>query len=70
MPLVGDNLGLIMYTAATAFNDVPAPTTPEQLEEMRLNFFKAQANAIINYLKTNGLVTTACGAGAGTGTIT
>lgn len=33
-------------------------------------FAEAIAEAVIDHIKANGVVTTACGAGAGTGTIT
>lgn len=66
MPLNADALGELMYNAAAPFTNIP---TPEDPEEVRLNYFKAQAAAIVSYLIANGTVVTTCGAGAGTGVI-
>jgi len=69
MALNPDDLGQLMYDAASAFNNIPAPENPAVLEATKLAYFKAQAAVIVAYFIANGSVSvvTACGAGPGTG---
>lgn len=69
MALNADVLGAAMYAAAQPFSNIPAPASPAEMEAKRLDYFKALAAAIITHIQTSGTVTTACGAGAGSGVI-
>jgi len=72
MPLNKDVLGVALYTARNAFDD---KTIDEliaihgSLDNVRLAMAKADADAIINHIKTAGIVTTVGSSTTQTGTM-
>lgn len=69
MALSKDILGLALYDRAKELNDKP-PDEIGDMEEARLNFWKAIADEVINHIKVYGQVNTTGTAAAQTGKMT